>query len=42
MKKEKSKTKYDVDETSKQEFFQREKKHYRGFKKGYKRKYKKS
>ena len=29
------------DDESKQEFFERDKKHYKSFKKGYKRKYKK-
>jgi len=42
MKKQKSKTKRGIDLPSKQEFFKREKKHYRGFKKGFRRKYKKS
>ena len=30
-----------LDSKSKQEFFERDKKHYKSFKKGYKRKYKK-
>jgi len=41
MKKEKLRTKSEKDIPSKQEYFQREKKHYRGFKKGFRRKYRK-
>jgi len=40
-KKSKEKTKHEIKLPSKQEFFIREKKHYRGFKKGFRRKYKK-